>query len=628
MPKYPLPALDRKRLAASFFRAFSLLALVGLLPLEAKQASAQDLSWNPSLSSGSMLGGSGTWSSTGVTNWWNGATNQTWTNGGTARFTGMGGSVNVSSGISVGAMWFNALGSGYTLMGSSLALSGGGGSQVSVQTVSDATIMVPLTGSAGLSKSGTGTLMVTLAGSYLGGTSINAGTVIYTQGGLPGTGAVAVGSGGNLQFNIVSAGANVPLTQSISLSGTLVKQGSGKLSLNTQPTGSGNVEVKGGTLTVAGTGGLLGMNGYWVEPGATLEMNTPNAGMVSTMEVGMLSGSGILSKVGSGTLALSGVSSFSGALKVGGGVLTVGSNTFNSVSSAQILAGGTVMAKDFAYDDYWEGVTVAVGGSITTNNGRRINWGKYRWSVGGSGMWDGAANSWVDDNQVAQNWNSVGYTGVPVSFPDSAGAARTVTVQSGAGMAFSVRGLHFGYGPNGSNYTLAGGSLRLVGGGEVRIDTDFGVYAQISSALLGENQGGGYFSVRKVGSGTAVLAGPSQGINRAQVNAGTLKFANSADLTHDFEVQGGAVLEVERFGPDSIQDAYFLAAGSGTLVKSGSGTLKLEGSAGFTGQVRVIGGTLFFPNIGTPLLSGSSGQVVVQSGAVLQVNTAMTAMTL
>ncbi|MEY2598649.1 MAG: hypothetical protein RLZZ142_908, partial [Verrucomicrobiota bacterium] len=242
VPKSPLPAWNLKRLASGVFRAFSLLALVGLLPLDAKQASAQNLYWDSDPITGGTQGGSGNWTTTG-SNWISGGTNGFWTNGGTAWFTMTGGTVNVTSGISVGAMLFNAPGSGYTLTGSSLALSGGGGSQVNVQVVSDAAIMVRLTGLAGLSKSGMGTLTLTQPNSYSGATTVNAGTLVYANLGGPGSGAVTVGSGGNLQFNIIDAAASVSLSQPISLSGFLVKQGSGKLSLNTQPTGSGNVAV-------------------------------------------------------------------------------------------------------------------------------------------------------------------------------------------------------------------------------------------------------------------------------------------------------------------------------------------------------------------------------------------------
>lgn len=72
---------------------------------------------------------------------------------------------------------------------------------------------------AGISKSGSGTLTLTAAGTYNGPTTINAGTLLITNGGgsATGTGAVLVNNSGTLAGNgFIDAGSNT-----ITISGTL-----------------------------------------------------------------------------------------------------------------------------------------------------------------------------------------------------------------------------------------------------------------------------------------------------------------------------------------------------------------------------------------------------------------------
>jgi autotransporter-associated beta strand protein len=144
---------------------------------------------------------------------------------------------------------------GYTLAG------GGAGDSVTagafdVAAGLSATISGDLTGSGGLTKTGTGTLVLTGAKTFTGTATINAGTV---QGDTTSLGdkTLAVGAGSTLVFNQAADGTYSGAT--LSLTGTLIKQGAGTLTLGTALTGGGAVTVQAGTLRAAVDNVLTGV---------------------------------------------------------------------------------------------------------------------------------------------------------------------------------------------------------------------------------------------------------------------------------------------------------------------------------------------------------------------------------
>jgi autotransporter-associated beta strand protein/YVTN family beta-propeller protein len=161
-----------------------------------------------------------------------------------------------------------------------------------------ATLSGTISGPGGLTKIGLGTLTLSGSGSYAGPTAVNAGTL---QGGAVNAfspnSAYAVANGAVLDLN----GFNQTI-------GSLA--------------GAGSVTLGSATLTTGNDG-------------------------TSTTFSGTMSGSGGLAKVGSGTLTLAGLSSYSGATAINAGTLivngSIASSILTSVNSGAILAGiGTV----------------------------------------------------------------------------------------------------------------------------------------------------------------------------------------------------------------------------------------------------------------------------------------------
>jgi autotransporter-associated beta strand protein len=255
-------------------------------------------------------------------------------------------------------------------------------------------------GAIGLTKLGTGTLVLDKTNTYTGPTTISAGTLQLDAGGVI---AIATPILNNATFAINSAGSVSQGTNFglISGNGAVTNVGAGTLTLNLANTYSGLTSATSGTIaltnalaiqnsalvTTSGTttyagaaaltiGGLSGaagdlgssnvLNGYTGLVTA-LTLN-PQTG-VSVTYGGIISdGSGTMSltKTGAGTQILTGANSYTGATIVNAGNLSVGVGGSLSASSVLQINGGI-----FSYANASTGLTLnglAVGGNSTVSN--------------------------------------------------------------------------------------------------------------------------------------------------------------------------------------------------------------------------------------------------------------------
>ncbi len=212
-----------------------------------------------------------------------------------------------------------------------------------------------LSGSGSLVKTGTGELTLSGVNYYSGGTTITGGTLTADHADSLGTGAVA--NSGVLQ---VGEGE---LENTLSGSGSLVKTGTGELTLSGDNSYSGGTTIIGGTLTAdhadsLGTGAVANSGVLQVGEGE-LE-NT-------------LSGSGSLVKTGTGELTLSGDNSYSGDTTIADGTL-IAANV-NALGSGNIDNSGTLMldangAFELANITTHTGATTALAAGSTLDAGQ------------------------------------------------------------------------------------------------------------------------------------------------------------------------------------------------------------------------------------------------------------------
>ncbi|MDD0843068.1 beta strand repeat-containing protein, partial [Pseudomonas sp. Gutcm_11s] len=312
---------------------------------------------------GGILGGSGTWG-IGQTTWTNitGTTAGVWTSG-FAVFGGLNsGTVNVVGNQTATGLQFTT--DGYLLNGAGSIGTANGSSPLTVRVDSGltATIDTQITGNGGLTKRDFGTLILGGNNDYLGDTTLsegvlqvasdnnlgNGGDLLFNGGilrvtgtGFTGTSRDITWQAGGGGFDIVDAGNTFTLGQSLGGSGGLSKDGAGILQLNGASSYSGGTSLNAGSL-VLGNDSAIGSGALNVTAnsnlGAAGDRNLTNALVLNTGTTlnltgddftlnGLISGAGALNRSGSGDLTLNHANTYAGGTTIGGGTLTLGSNT-------------------------------------------------------------------------------------------------------------------------------------------------------------------------------------------------------------------------------------------------------------------------------------------------------------
>ncbi|EDB2917199.1 fibronectin-binding autotransporter adhesin ShdA [Salmonella enterica subsp. enterica] len=261
-----------------------------------------------------------------------------------------------------------------------------------------------LSGSGSLMKTGTGELTLSGDNSYSGGTTITDGTLTADHADSLGTGAVA--NSGVLQ---VGEGE---LENTLSGSGSLVKTGTGELTLN------GDNDYSGGTTIDDGV--LIADNADSLGTGAVA-----NSGVLQVGEGELentLSGSGSLVKTGTGELTLSGDNSYSGGTTITDGTLTA--DHADSLGSGDIDNSGVLQVGEGELENTLSGS----GSLVKTGTGELTLSGDNSYS-GGTTISDGTL--------IAANVNALGGGNIDNSgtlMLDAEGEFNlaNVTTQSGA----------------------------------------------------------------------------------------------------------------------------------------------------------------------------------------------------
>ncbi|EAO2754528.1 TPA: fibronectin-binding autotransporter adhesin ShdA [Salmonella enterica] len=218
--------------------------------------------------------------------------------------------------------------------------------------LSQGTLDNNVTGEGQIVKSGSDELIVTGDNSYSGGTTISDGTLIADHADSLGTGAVA--NSGVLQ---VGEGE---LENTLSGSGSLVKTGTGELTL------SGDNDYSGGTTIDDGV--LIADHADSLGTGAVA-----NSGVLQVGEGELentLSGTGSLVKTGTGELTLNGDNSYSGGTTITGGTL-IAANV-NALGGGDVDNAGTLKL-DAEGEFNLANVTTQSGATTELSKGTTLN---------------------------------------------------------------------------------------------------------------------------------------------------------------------------------------------------------------------------------------------------------------
>ncbi|MFC5374764.1 autotransporter domain-containing protein [Brevundimonas faecalis] len=317
---------------------------------------------NPALHDNDVVdGGSGVWR-VGGRNWTqsDGALNGPFQPNPTfAVFQAAGSTVTVdNSAGAVGVTGMQFAADGYRVEGDPIALQGAGGT--TTIRVGDAsaggaamttTIASALTGASTLVKNDLGTLMLTGANSYTGGTQVVDGTLIGNSGSIRGD----ISNAATVVFDQATNGSFAGAIAGLGgTNGAMVKRGVGDLTL----TGG---SALGWTIE---TGGLIGNASRFggnaaIQTGARLTFDQ-NA---DATYAGILSGSGSFALSGSGKVTMTGNSSaFNGTTTVGAGnELIVGTAAGGALGGSMTFGGGSLLGGTGTIGTAGSTVTILAG---------------------------------------------------------------------------------------------------------------------------------------------------------------------------------------------------------------------------------------------------------------------------
>ena len=572
------------------------LGVIAVLQPAVPRVAAASLYWDTNgATAGAGSSPSGTWSGTAADWTTKSAGNIAtvgWTSGDTAVFSA---GTDATGSFTVNVVGTQTL-AGLTVQDGSPTLAGGtlsfSGSApaINVAAGSTATLNSLIDSSTGFVKKGDGTLIVgNTSNAYTGATKVNAGTLqLGAANVLPGDTALTVASGatfdlswGNSQTVGSIAGAGTIDIRSNTLTvgsdnssttfsgtitdggayGTLVKTGTGTLTLSGSNTYSGLTNITAGTVVAANDGALGGSTyGNTVADGAALQLkggSTVTEGSFTVTGSGSDGTGALRSLTGSNTLAAAvnlggsttvssdggsalnvsgqvnlgssnaltvsgnGTTEFSGAINGGGEILKTGSGTLTfSGSSSNSFSGGLDIASGTVVLAKTAGTNATGGGAITVGDGTG--------RAGSAVLQLGASNQ------------------IPDYVPQ-------VTINSDGKLAL-----------NGLSE-----SLNVIAGTGV-IDFGTGGYLQV-----GGNSGSSLFGGSLTGTGTLEKAG-----------SGSLTFASSITFAGDLTLSGG--------------------------------TLALNGTTLTVGVLHITGNTVIdFGSSSASILNASS--FVIDSGATLSV---------
>jgi autotransporter-associated beta strand protein len=295
------------------------------------------LAWDANFTTTGDQDGNGIWNAS-MPNWWYGGGNVSWLDNCTAVF-GAGATTNCTvtlladvapAGITVTA------GCNYTLAGTNAIFTANG---LNVAANGYATISAVISGTKGLTNTGTGGLMLSGTNAYTGGTSVKAGTVNASGDQSAATGGWDLTSGTsvanfNLGCTIVVAGnKSIGIGGSSSTGNTLYAAG---------------LVTNYGALTVSRRAALNVQNGAnWIQTGTMSVAMPANSGYSASMTVYV---GGAFTYAGANPISLSPSSGNAGsaALTNAGGTFVTGQGFANNVASSSgsgtlaIYSGGTL----------------------------------------------------------------------------------------------------------------------------------------------------------------------------------------------------------------------------------------------------------------------------------------------
>ena len=464
--------------------------------------------------------------------------------------------------VSVTAGTFDLAGYNQTLAalsGSGVVTSSTGNGALTLSNNAAITVANNLTGGLVLVKAGGGTTTISVANSYTGGTTINAGQLYLTANNGLGSGNITINNGGWLQL-----ANNLTLTNNLAVSGnttlTEVSAGGGNFSGNLS--GSGTLiyfnNGTAGGFNVTGSNGAF--NGTFIEAYQQYGNNNGSPMTFGSANAGSANASWVFNDAGDNQRL---------NVNIGSGTISFGSLAGNAQMNDNASGAGTT--------------TISVG----ANNSNSSFNGYFK-----------QANT---NNIMALQKVGTGTLtlGASATYPNNNGPtilyAGGTTINAGALVAGSATA--FGTG----TLTIAGGTANLGGftltntlatvtGGSLTngtISNNAGTYTfnsasnvTVAAVLAGSN------GLAQSGNGTTTLSGNNTFSGGTTINGGTLAVSSTGLGSGSLTLNGGGL--VDNGTTTSITNAINVASNSQIRVSSAGGSLTLNGNISGNGNIGYI----------------------------------------
>ncbi|MEW6158742.1 MAG: autotransporter-associated beta strand repeat-containing protein [Verrucomicrobiota bacterium] len=453
-------------------------------------------------------------------------------------------------------------------------------------------------GARSLTKSGSGLLVLNAASTFSGGISIDAGTVESAAQDAIGTGGITL-NGGTLSFSTadqsygqafsISAGSTIDIASNRTLtvgnadndltgSGSLTKTGTGTLVLGFANNHSGGLTLNAGTINSTAQG-ALGTGAVTLSGGSLLiasidqsfdqsfsinSASTIDVGANRTMTIGNeandLTGTGGLTKTGSGTLVLSFANNHSGGVAINAGTLASGAQ--DAVGTGSItLAGGTLAIANVD-QTYNQIVNVTSASTVDIANGLTLNLGNAANDFTGTGSLAKIGSGTL--HLAANSDHSGGITlsaGTLLLGTDTAAGTGTLnviggTIQAGGGSRTLGNDVTLGgdFTSSGANDLTFTGTSTLTGNRTLTVNNT------LTLGVIGQDQAGR--TLTKAGSGALVVTGTSTYTGGTTLNSGTLRISGDLSSSSNLDINGGLLMGSGTVGSVSVNSGGSISPGN------------------------------------------------------------------
>lgn len=380
------------------------------------------------------------------------------------------------------------------------------------------------------------------------------------------------------------------------------------------PNGGGSYTIDTSTFGLTLNGGVTANHSATIQSGigGSVDLTGTFAWSVAAVEEltvsSIINGSSVgLTKIGDGTLTLTGANTFTGPAAVDAGTLRVVDDAITITNASATRAYGPIASGATLEFNYTGAAAISNAGIVNLNGGgtfKKTGSGNLTQISGGANIaMDSGALIWIAEGSYIFGAQGVGNWESNLSdFRVDAGA----TYQGGATPTVVD--------------ALDGAGIIIVGGGN-------GTVTQRNGFTLGVDNGSGTFSgtltnnntygpnsIRKEGTGTQILSGNNDYDGITTIVEGVLQIGDGVAATGTLGTGDTVIGTVDTVTSASLvfdhtgDHAYNGdISGTGTVTKNGSGSQALNGTNTYTGATQVNAGTLFLGGTNTSVVTVASG---------------------